>query len=576
MDLPVLRKRYQESFLLEYADKCKNGEILVGYEIIQMLDILLTHFDDPNITIDFIDAHKRIKLIETQCKHYESPFSGKPFILMLWQKAFIESVYSFKIFDEEVDREVRLYQDFLLMVGRKNGKTPFVSAIDLSEFFCGPVGTKILCSSNDFEQADIMFQAINNMREESPALSKVTRKNIKGISFGNPQKPKSKGKYSYRNKGTIRKISAKTGAKEGRNIGVGSVDEVHEMKDNTSIMPIRQALSTQDEPIYGELTTEGFTNDGYLDMRLKEARQVLNGELDRPRWLIWLYTQDSESEIWQDEKTWVKSNPGLGTIKKWSFLRQMVEEAKTNKETRVFVLAKDFNIKQNQATAWLSENEYTNLDMFELEQFRGCKGIGAVDLSETTDLTCAKMLLMKPGDPKKYIVTKYFIPESKIEKGELEDKKNYQEWVNNNLIQVSPGNENDFSQITKWFIYLYRQYNIYPFKVGYDNALAKYWVKEMEELGFDMERVNQDKYTMSNPMKLVAEDFRSGLINYNNNPVDRWCLSNTAFKFDTTGNFIMPVKINDLKNRRIDGAVTLIIAYAIYVRFRADYLNIVG
>ena len=413
------------------------------------------------------------------------------------------------------------------------------------------------------------------MREESRSLERVSRKNIKGIFMGSPKQKKKKGKFSYQNKAKIRKLSANTGAKEGRNLDFSIIDEVHEMKDSSLVMPIRQSMSTKLEPLLIQITTEGFTNDGYLDMRLKEARQVLNRELDRPRWLIWLYTQDSESEIWQDEKTWVKSNPGLGTIKKWSFLRQMVEEAKTNKETRVFVLAKDFNIKQNQATAWLSENEYTNLDMFELEQFRGCKGIGAVDLSETTDLTCAKMLLMKPGDPKKYIITKYFIPESKIEKGELEDKKNYQAWVNDSLIQVSPGNENDFSQITKWFVYLYRQYNIYPFKVGYDNALAKYWVKEMEELGFDMERVNQDKYTMSNPMKLVAEDFRSGLIIYNNNPVDRWCIGNTAFKFDSTGNFIMPIKINDLKNRRIDGAVTLIIAYAIYVRFRAEYLNIV-
>jgi len=563
------------SFLLEYIHKCKTGEILVGHELMQMLDILLSHFDDSEIIIEFENAHKRIRFIETQCRHYEAPFAGKPFILMLWQKAFVEAIYIFKIYDEEVGRPVRLYQDFLLMIGRKNGKTPFVSAIDLAEFFCGPIGIKILCSSNDYEQADLMFQAINAMREGSPALSNTTRKNVKGIFFGNPKRPKSTGKYSYKNKGTIRKISAKTGAKEGRNIGIGSVDEVHEMKDNASIMPIRQALSTQDEPLYGELTTEGFTNDGYLDTRLKEARQVLNGELDRPRWLIWLYTQDSEKEIWQDEKSWVKSNPGLGTIKKWSFLRQMVEEARTNKETRVFVLAKDFNIKQNQATAWLSENEYVSEETFDMEQFRGCKGLGAVDLSETTDLTCAKMLLMKPNDPKKYIITKYFIPESKIEKGEQEDKKNYRNWVNEKLIQTSPGNENDFSQITAWFVHLYRQYNIYPYKVGYDNALAKYWVKEMEDLGFDMERVNQDKYTMSNPMKLVADDFRSGLINYNNNPVDRWCIGNTAFKYDSTGNYIMPVKINDLKNRRIDGAVTLIIAYAMYVRYRAEYLNLV-
>jgi phage terminase large subunit-like protein len=564
------------SYLLEYIHKCKSGEIVVGRELMQQLDMLLEHFSDPAIKVDLAAAHKRIRFIETRCKHFEAPFAGKPFILELFQKAFIESIYAFQIYDEELGRWVRKYQDILFVVGRKNGKTPIVSALCLAEFFCGPMGLKILCSSNDYEQADLMFQAINAMREESPALEKVTRKNIKGISFGNPKKPKKSGKFSYRNKGNIRKISAKTGAKEGRNLGMAAADEVHELKDNTSIMPIRQALSTQDEPLYFELTTEGMVNEGYLDERLKEARQVLAGELERPRWLIWLYTQDSETEVWQDEKTWVKSNPGLGTIKKWSFLRQMVEEAKISKSTRAFVLAKDFNVKQNTATAWLLENEYVNEETYNEEDFRNCIALGAVDLSETTDLACAKALIMRPGDPKKYVLTKYFIPENKIEQGAIEDKKNYLEWARQGLIAVSPGNENDFSLITAWFVSLYKQYGIRFYKIGWDNWNAKYWLKEMDDLGFDVKdgKVAMDKHVLSDPMKLVEADLRSKLINYNNNPIDRWCLGNTAMKIDNLG-LIMPVKVNDLQNRRIDGAVTLIILYAMYMRYRTEYLQMV-
>jgi phage terminase large subunit-like protein len=394
--------------------KCKNEEIIIGHELMQQLDIILTHFDNPEITIDFSDAHKRIKFIETKCKHSEAPFAGKPFLLLLYQKAFIEAIYSFKIFDEEIGRLVRLYQDILFLVGRKNGKTPLVSAICLAEWFCGPMGLKILCSSNDYESADLMFQAINSMREDSPSHEKLTRKNIKGMFFGNPKKVKKKGKFSYQNKGTIKKISAKTGAKEGRNIGVGAVDEVHELKDNSSIMPIRQALSTQEEPLYFELTTEGVVNDGYLDNRLKEARQVLDGELERPRWLIWLYTQDNEREVYQDEDSWYKSNPSLGVVKKKSFLRQMIEEAKTSKPTKVFVLSKDFNIKQNNSAAWLSTEDIINETTFNLDEFRNCFAIGAADLSKTGDLTSARIMLMKPNDEHKYFYQHYFIPESKL------------------------------------------------------------------------------------------------------------------------------------------------------------------
>jgi phage terminase large subunit-like protein len=559
---------------MQYIEKCKSGEIIIGHELMQQLDILLTHFDDPEITIDFEEAHKRIKFIETKCKHSEAPFAGKPFLLLLYQKAFIEAIYSFKIFDEEIGRKVRLYQDILFLVGRKNGKTPLVSAICLAEWFCGPMGLKILCSSNDYESADLMFQAINSMREDSPSLEKLTRKNIKGMFFGNPKTKKKKGKFSYQNKGTIKKISAKTGAKEGRNIGVGAVDEVHELKDNSSIMPIRQALSTQEEPLYFELTTEGVVNDGYLDSRLKEARQVLDGELERPRWLIWLYTQDSEREVWQDENSHYKSNPSLGVVKKKSFLRQMIEEAKTSKPTKVFVLSKDFNIKQNNSAAWLSTEDIINEQIFDLEEFRNCFAIGAGDLSKTGDLTSARIMLMKPNDDHKYFYQHYFIPESKLDNLSKEDLVKFKEWIAQGFITVSPGNENDFRLVTAWFYKLYKDYNIRVFNTGYDKWSAIYWIKEMEGYGFDCTRVNQDFGTMSEPMRLIEKDLQKKLIIYNNNPIDKWCLENTAFVLNSRQD-IMPVKVQGQDDKKIDGAVTMIIAYRIYIDNRPTFLELV-
>lgn len=565
----------EHSYLLQYIDKCKSGEILIGHELMQMLDNLLTHFDDPDIKVDFDDGHKRIKFIETQCKHFEAPFAGKPFILMLFQKAFIESIYMFKIFDEEIDRWVRLHQDVLFLVARKNGKTPLISALCLAEFFCGEMGTRILCSSNDYEQADLMFQAINSMREESKTLSNVTRSNIKGIFYGNPKKPKKVGKFSYKNKGQIKKISAKTGAKEGKNIKVGAVDEVHELKDNTSTMPIRQAVSTQDEPLYIELTTEGVINDGYLDERLREARQVLNGELERPRWLIWLYTQDSEQEVWQNEKTWVKSNPGIRVIKKSSFLKKMIEEAKTSKSMRVFVLSKDFNVKQNNATAWLTHEDIVNEEVFDLEDFRNAFGIGAVDLSKSGDLASARVLLMKPGSQKKYTVQKYFIPESKLGDLSKEDRAVFVEWIRQGLIEVSPGNENDFSLVTAWFVKLLKEYGIRVYKIGYDKWSAIYWAKEMDDYGFDCVRVTQDWGSMSEPMKLVEADLKSKLINYNKNPIDKFCLENTALNLNSKMD-MMPVKVQGKEDKKIDGAVTMIIAYKVYIDNRTEFLSMVG
>jgi len=562
------------SYLLQYINQCKSGDIIIGHELMTELDRLLEHFDDPDITIDFTDAHKRIDFIEKECKHFEAPFAGKPFKLMLFQKAFIEAIYIFKIYDEEKHGDVRLYQDVLFVVGRKNGKTPLISALCLAEFFCGEMGTRILCSSNDYDQADLMFQAIDSMREESTTLDKVTRKNIKGIFFGNPKRKNRKGKFSYKNKGQIKKISAKTGAKEGRNIKVGAVDEAHELKDDTSIMPIIQSLSTQMDPLYIELTTEGVVNEGYLDHRMKEARQVLDGELERPRWLIWLYTQDGEQEIWQDEASWYKSNPGIGEIKRWNFLRKMINESKTSKSRRVFVLSKDFNIKQNNASAWLTTEDIVNQETFDIEDFRNGFGIGGVDLSKSGDLTSARIVLMKPDSQKKYTLSHYFIPESKLGYLSEKDKKMFKEWIRQGHITVCPGNENDFSLVTAWYVKLYKTYGIRVYKTGYDKWSSTYWVKEMDGYGFDCQRVSQEFGAMSDPMKLVEADLKSGLINYNNNPVDKWCLENTALRLSSKEE-IMPIKVQGQEDKKIDGAVTLIIAYRIYIDNRTEFLQLV-
>lgn len=566
----------QYSYFLEYYNKAKIGleaqkkapfdlrgmiergdAVLIGQELWTSLQNLYEDLSDPAYFYEQDDAEDRREFIETFCKHTKSPFYGVPFVLELWERAILEVAYSFKC----VETGLRRFKKVLLLIARKNGKSTFCSALAFSELMLSDGGKDIVCSSNDDAQADIIFQEVDNMREQFDPKGKRTHKNLRGI-------------FNKRNKSTIKKLSDRTRNKEGRNIDDAYIDEVHEMQNNVIAKSIEQSQSTKDEPMLWEITTEGFINDGYLDKELVYARNVLDGTVEDPEILVWLYTQDSETEIWQDEITWYKSNPSLGPIKKFAYLRGQIRKAQQAKDERVFTLSKDFNYKQNNAQAWLMEEEYVNPETFDMESLRGCVALGGVDLSETTDLVGAKVLIMKPGSPKKYILSKYFIPESKIEKGLADDKKNYLEWAKQGLIEVSPGNENDFRLITKWFVDLYKTWGIKFYKIGYDNWHSKQWAKEMEDVGFDMDRVNQDKYTMSDPMKLVAEDLISRYVNYNNNPIDKWCIGNTSMKIDGLGR-IMPIKVNDLKNRRIDGTVALIVAYAVYLRWRSDYLSLV-
>lgn len=570
------------SYLHLYAEKIKSGQIVAGTHIKQGIRRFLDDFDNPELRIDLSESDKRIRFIENECKLYEAPFSGRPFRLELFQKAIIESIYAIKKWNPEANFGkggwVRKYQDVLILIARKNGKTPLVAAISLSEFMCGEMGTKILYGSNDFEQADLAFSATDAMREESPSMAKRTRRNQKGIFFGNPKHRKTKGKYSYQNKGSIRKISANGKNKEGRNIKVGVVDEVHEMEDDHLIMPIQQALSTQDEPLYFEITTEGFTEDGYLDHRLADAQKVLDGELDRPDWAIWWYSQDSEEEVWQDEKSWQKSNPGIGVIKKWSYLRKQVEEAKSNPSQRAFVLAKDFNIKQNSSAAWLDEATIINTETFDPETLRGQYYIGGLDFAETTDLCSARALFEDQQTKKKYTLQMYFIPEAKAD-AILDDdsqlnpeRKNYREWEKQGLVVICPGAEVDAELVADWFVGLYEHYGMMPYKIGYDNWHSK----DFQEIIADnfgkevLERIGMDFMSLSGPMRSLESDLGRNVLVYNNNEIDRWCLSNTGYKTNNIG-LIMPVKKYGTSKNRIDGTLSDIICYATFNRYRSLY-----
>lgn len=541
-------------YLKQYYRAIKNGQIIVGQEMLKNLENLLLDLENPAYYYDVKDADLRISFIEGFCKHTKSPFNGLAFQLELFQKAFIEVLYSFKI----REAGLRRFTKAIFLIARKNGKSTLCAALGLAEFVCGNGGTDIICSSNDDAQASIIFDEINNMREQSKAIEKRSHKNLKGI-------------FNLKNKSTIKKLSDRTRNKEGRNIDLAIIDETHEMKDNTIAKSIEQSQSTKDEPLIINITTEGFINDGYLDQELKYAREVLNGEREDETLLVWLYTQDSELEIWQDPKSWQKSNPGLGTIKKTRYLENQLRKARASKSDRLFVLAKDFNIKQNDAAAWLEASAIANDAAFDPEEFKGALAIGAADLSETTDLTAAKVLMMRPDDRKKYVMSMYFIPESKVESGTVEDKKNYLEWAREGYLRITPGNDVDYSEVTNWFVELHEQYDIKAVKGGYDKWNAKYWIKEMEEYGFEFEKVAMDARVLSNPMKRIEADLNSKQVVYNNNPIDKWCLENTAIKMDARGD-IMPVKVNDQRNRRIDGALALIIAYAILERYGTAYL----
>ena len=553
------------SFLLEYHARIECGEMLVGQELWQELQNLKEDFQNDAFYYDTKDALLRIDFMERCVRLTKSPYYNKPMILMLWQKAFIEAVYSFKMSETTFAR----FKKVLLLIARKNTKSETCSALGLSELIVGNDGADIVCSSNDDNQASITYDAIDTMRRLIDPDDLDTKRNQRFI-------------LNKTNGSKIFKLSERTRNKEGRNIDFAILDEIHEMQENIIAKSIEQSQSLKDNPKLILITTEGFVVDGYLDDELKKARAIINGEDDSQsgmRFLPWLYTQDSENEIWQNPKTWVKSNPTLGIVKKWDYLQEQVEIARKSKADRIFVLSKDFNIKQNSVEMWLNLEDYTYKAVYDLEDFRGCVCLGAVDLSETTDLTCAKILMMKPDDNTKYIHTMYFIPERKLEDSDdWYAGARYKEWAKEGLLTITEGNDLDLSVVADWFYRLYKEYDIKLWKCGYDQRFSKDWITRMDSYGWTKENedlilILQNAQTLSNALKLCEADLKKQIINYNENKIDRWCFKNAGIKVDDRSQCLC---VKTEKAKRIDGAVTLIILYETYRRYRTEYKQIVG
>ena len=560
------------SFLLEYKARIDAGEIIAGEELRAELANLEEDLKAEAYYYNRSAALLRIYFIEGCIKLTKSPFYGQPMKLLLWQKAFIEALYSFKMIDE-VTRDglpVDRFKRALLLIARKNGKSEVTSGLANAEFITGNEGADIVCSSNDDAQASIVYDAMDTMRRLFDPADLDTKRNQRFIL----------------NKATntkVFKLSDRTRNKEGRNIDWAILDEVHELKTNDIPKAIEQSQSVKDNPKFIQITTEGFIQEGYLDEELRKARAIIRGEDDSAaasRFLPWLYTQDSEAEIWSNPRSWLKSNPSLYAIKRPEYLAEQVELAKRSKAERLFVLSKDFNLKQNGSQTWLNLEDYNYNATFDPEELRGRFAIGHVDLAETTDLCCAKALVYLPEQKTKFILTRYYIPESKLdpENDDHNAGAKYSEWAREGYITVCEGNEVDLTLCAAFFFELWRDFGIKLYRCGYDQKFARDWLNGMSDYGWtreagDVEMILQNAQTLNNALNLVEADLKSRLINYNENPVDRWCFSNACLKVNDQRQALC-VKTENAK--KIDGAVALISLYEVFRRYKADLTKLNG
>lgn len=548
------------NYLQEYKRMIDSREVIVGYWIDKEIQNLIDDLENPAYVYDTENAHKRIKFMQTLCLQSMEPYWMKPMVLMPWQLAFFEALYSFRMADTGKLR----FTEALLEIARKNGKSTMLAGDGNTDLFIGSGGKSLCCASNDDRQAKLIWKEIAGMRQRLDPHNAISRANL--VELQNKAK-----------NNTVFRLSSKTQNKDGFNISKTYLDESHDIDEENGQSEIAEAcwrgMSSKDEPLFINCTTQGFSRDGcYLDKKLTYAKEVISGERDDIHFLPFLYEQDSESEVWQDESSWEKSNPSIRYgVKKTDKLIRDVEIAKTDKAARIHLLCKDFNIKQNSAEAWLRSEDFTyKQEVKTLDDFRGCVALAALDCSQTTDLTNLKLLFMRPNDDTKYVFSHYWIPESKLQNSA--DKAagaRYAEWAQRGLITICKGNIIDLTEVTEYIKELKRRYGIIVYKCGYDKAYAREFEQTIDRLSEGIREPINQKH-LSVPMKWTEQEFIGHKVNYGNNPVDAWCLANACCYIDKNENYSC---IKTTASKRIDGAVVFIMLFATLARFKSEYLQ---
>lgn len=544
-----------DNYILKYYQQILDGKVIVSKKVRLQFDKIVEDLKHPGkYHFDLGRANKPIEFIEKYCKHSKGKWAGKPIVLDLWQKAIIQSIFGF--IDEKGNRK---YREVFIIVGRKNGKSTLISGIALYMLFADKEGgAQVCCVASKKDQAKIVFNEAKNMVNQSPYLSKHIKKRKNDF-------------YVPFNFGTFEPLASDSNTLDGLNMHCGIIDELHSIKDRNIYDVSKQSMSAREQPLLLMITTAGFIREGIYDSRYEYAENVLNGIVQDERFLSFIYELDERKE-WTDEKCWMKANPGLGTIKSLDTLKGYVQNGKDDKTFLPTVLTKDFNIRETGVGAWLNFEDINNTEKFDINDLKSSYAIGGVDLSSVWDLTCASALVRKHG--KWFLLQMYFIPEEKAEQKEREDHVPYKVWKEQGYIRFCPGNKVNYSDVTEWYKELRDKYNILTLWTGYDKWGSQFWVDEMKNNGFMLEEVIQGARTMSTPMKILATDLQKKLINYNNNPILKWCLTNTQIEVDKNDN-IRPVKGRNSK-QRIDGTVSFIDAYVLLQQHYDDYINMTG
>ena len=543
--MPCQSSWRMDNYILAYYQKINDGSIIVGKWISLLYEKIVAGIEDGTYIFNQQKANRAIKFIETFCRHNKGKLAPKQLKLSLWQKAFISTLYG--IVDES---DQRIFREVALFVGRKCGKTLLASAIIAYEAFCdGEFGSEIYCIAPKLDQSDLVYSAFEFTVSKNPEFERRIRKR--------------KTDYIIDQSNTIIKRLAFNEKKaDGYNPMLTVADEMSSWPAERGLKQWEVMISgtgARTEPITLAISSGGYINDGIYDELFKRGTRFLMGVGHDKRLLPVFYTIDDINK-WDDINELRKSLPGMGESVPIQFLLDEIDVARDSLSKKAEFITKYACLKQNSSLAWLDAHVIERMcgDALSLDDFRGSYCVAGIDLSQTTDLTSACVVIEKNGEL--YEFSKFWLPSEKIDEATARDGLPYNIYIQRGLLEESGDNFVDYHDCFKWLTMLVEEYEILPLVVGYDRYSAQYLIQDLNQYGF----VTSDVYQGDNVWPVLQEMeglFKDKKVHIGDNDLLKVHLFNSAIKMNAERGRGKLIKLNP--NDHIDGVAALTDAFCV-------------
>lgn len=542
-----------DNWIFKYHEAIQKKEVIVGVWVRLCFEILTTGLLNGEWEFNEKKANKAIKFIENFCHHSEG--RSDLLHLELWQKAIASAIFG--IMDKTTG--YRQFREVFIIVARKNGKTLFAAAIAAyMTYIDGEYGAKVYFLAPKLDQADLVYDAFYQIVQSDDELDSITKKRRSDI-------------YIKAFNTSVKKIAFNSKKSDGFNPQLVVNDEMEAWPGDQGLKQyevMTSALGARKQPLIISITTAGYVNDGIFDELFKRATAFLKGNSREKRLLPFIYMID-DIEKWDSIEELKKSNPNLGVSVSAEYYLEQIEIARNSISKKVEFMTKFCNIKQNSAVAWLDYWDVMKCVHEEkplsLEDFKGCYCVGGIDLSRTTDLTAASIVINRDGI--NHIFTRFYMPQKRYEVAINEDNTPYNIYRDRGFLFISGENQVDYKDVYNWFIELVKVYKIKPLKIGYDRYSANYLVEDLKTAGFHTD----DVYQGTNLTPVLHEfegNLKDGLFDFGDNSMLAAHFLNVAVDINLNDSRMKPVKIE--KRMRIDGAMSVFDALTMVSKYHNE------